>query len=127
MTISIGRTAIITRGKPAGMHRRVGSAATPSSASFLRLASKIAWYSGVNGACCAAPGGLLGSQDELRLPPSCCHGPRQLGYFDSSNACAAVNVADNTAAAASDPREPRQSMRVLLRPGHKFAPVMWIT
>src|SRR5215471_7013671 len=58
--------------------------------------------SSVNGACCAAPAGLLGS---YRGPPPIAfqrHWPDQSGYLDSSCAEAAVAVA-NVAAIVSTP------------------------
>src|SRR5579883_516777 len=54
------------------------------------LASRIAWYSGVNGAPCPSPQGLvwskLGWPPDLKLTRS--HWPETSGYFASSKACA---------------------------------------
>src|SRR5712671_5032664 len=68
--------------------------------------------SSFNGACCAAPAGLLGS---YRGPPPIAfqrHWPDQSGYLDSSCAEAAVAVA-NVAAIASTPIRLRKIMGVL--------------
>src|SRR5262249_16853344 len=68
--------------------------------------------SSFNGACCAAPAGLLGS---YRGPPPIAfqrHWPDQSGYLDSSCAEAAVAVA-NVAAIVSTPIRIRTIMGVL--------------
>src|SRR5215510_12952893 len=67
--------------------------------------------SSFNGACCAAPAGLLGS---YRGPPPIAfqrHWPDQSGYLDSSCAEAAVAVA-NVAAIVSTPIRIRTIMGV---------------
>jgi hypothetical protein len=72
----------------------------PPAAWSARLASKIAWYYGVNGGCCAAPGGLVGSH-WVRSPLGRVHRPDQSGYLVSSNAEAPAMVNARAAATAA--------------------------
>src|SRR6266853_653038 len=73
----------------------------------------MAWYSAVRGTSCNRPGGLVGSNRPApALPSARCHWPFRLGYFASSNACAAVAVSSATMSAAA-PIELRKSMWVL--------------
>ena len=59
ITISIGKITFIARGMPSGMQMPVGSLPWPPSVWSARPASKIAWYSGVSGACWPRPTGLV--------------------------------------------------------------------
>src|SRR5258708_38895639 len=63
-----------------------------------RLASNMAWYSGVNGACCPRVLGLLGSH---WTPPIRSHWPDESGYLASSNALAPPIVITSTAASTA--------------------------
>src|SRR5712672_969404 len=81
----------------------------PPAAWSTRLASKRAWYSGVNGGCCAGPQALVGSKTLARpwpTPTVFAFGPRRhwpfkSGYFVSSNAHAPTTV-DSSAASSMD-------------------------
>src|SRR6266446_7016718 len=76
----------------------------PPRAWSARLASKIAWYSGVSGACCPRPMGLVGSHC---MPPVLSHWPDQSGYLVSSCARAAAIVVTITVASTTAPIELR--------------------
>src|SRR5215510_4945029 len=79
----------------------------PPAAWLARLASKRAWYSGVNGGCWAGPQRLLGSKTLPRPWPTPSvialgprrHWPCRSGYFVWSNAEAPAMVASSTDAA----------------------------
>src|SRR5579883_2456700 len=107
-TISKGAYMFITRGMPGAMHVKVGSVPCPPAAWSLRFASKIARYSGVNGADLASAqrGWVVRSHWLLRS-----------GYLDSSKAqaSAAVNSAAAAAAYTSGPRRMRKSIIFLPR------------
>src|SRR5260370_26921911 len=88
----------------------------------LRLASRIAWYSGVSGACWPLPHGLVGSKEgcppnvPMRSTPLHC--PFQSGYLISSPAATAPTVIASAAASgatlsAKAPIVLRQSIAVL--------------
>src|SRR5215510_5158253 len=89
----------------------------PPAAWLARLASKRAWYSGVNGGCWAGPQRLLGSNTLPRPWPTPSvialgprrHWPFRSGYFVWSNAEAPAMVASNTDTAI----EIRSSIAVL--------------
>src|SRR5215470_17618478 len=66
----------------------------------------MAWYSGVSGACCPSPGGLVSSQT-TPTPRVRLHCPDQSGYFVSSNAAASERVITNTTINAIVPNELR--------------------
>src|SRR5215471_11690563 len=97
MKVTSGRTTasirpagtVIARGMPGGMQVKVGSLPWPPAAWSARLASSTFWYSGVRGACCPRPSGLLESH-WTPTPAGRNHWPRNSGYFDSSNASAAL-------------------------------------
>src|ERR1700724_2294002 len=77
------------------------------------LSSRTFWYSGVSGACCAGPHGLVGS-NLIAWPPrrglTVSHWPFQLGYFASSAARATPIVAV-TAASANAPKNTALEVR----------------
>src|SRR5262245_48821598 len=89
----------------------------PPAAWLARLASKRAWYSGVNGGVWAGPQRLVGSKTLPRPWPTPSvialgprrHWPFRSGYFVWSNAKAAAMVANSTDAAI----EIRSSIAVL--------------
>src|SRR4029453_6268477 len=89
----------------------------PPAAWLARLASKRAWYSGVNGGCWAGPQRLVGSKTFPRPWPTPSvialgprrHWPFRSGYFVWSNAEAPAMVASSTDAAI----EMRSSIAVL--------------
>src|SRR5438477_7517549 len=87
ITNSNGRTPVIMRGMPVETQVMRMSSPCPPAAWSARLASKIFWYSGVSGACCARPGGLVWSH-WLPMRGGFFHWPDQSGYLVSSNACA---------------------------------------
>ncbi len=94
----MGRYSDIIAGMPGGRHStREGELPKPPLAWSAMLASRTAWYSGVSGACCPRPGGLVGSNAGWSPTPTASHCPERSGYFASSNAQAAT--ADVTAAA----------------------------
>src|SRR6202049_5139768 len=68
------------------------------------LSSSTFRYSGVSGACCAGPHGLVGS-NLIAWPPrrglTVSHWPFQLGYFASSAARATPIVSASAAASAN--------------------------
>src|SRR5215468_1301873 len=94
----------------------------PPCSCDLRLASRIAWYSGVSGACWPLPHGLVGSKEGCppkvptrRTPLHC---PFQSGYLISSPAAAAPTTITSAAASgatfsAKAPIVLRQSIVIL--------------
>src|SRR5438132_1351422 len=81
--------------------------------------SQMARYSSVIGGCCPRTGGLVVSH--WPPPPMRTHCPFQLGYFDSSNACAPETARHSAAASA---KEPRSDLRVVVLPaGDPFGDV----
>src|SRR5450432_1157520 len=101
MMNSIGWFMFITRGMPTGPQVNLGSNTSPAL-SLAMLASYTAWYSGVSGACCPRPGGLVGSQDPSGLPRS--HMPSKAGYFLASCAPAARDRHSSAATATTELR-----------------------
>src|SRR5215470_13488247 len=98
MNSSGNGTMLIWNGIPIGMHLALwASSPWPPWACSAMFSSWMRLNSSFNGACCAAPAGLLGS---YRGPPPIAfqrHWPDQSGYLDSSCAEAAVaNVAAST-------------------------------
>src|SRR5215470_4045050 len=94
----------------------------PPCSCDLRLASRIAWYSGVSGACWPLPQGLAGSKEgcppnvPMRSTPRHC--PFQSGYLISSPAATVATTIANAAASgatfsAKAPIVLRQSIVVL--------------
>jgi hypothetical protein len=59
MTISMSNTTVMTRGIANGMQRDGASLPWPPAFMSARLASKITWYSGVNGGFWARPSGFV--------------------------------------------------------------------
>jgi hypothetical protein len=59
ITISISNTTVMTRGIANGTQRDGASLPWPPSLISARLASKIAWYSAVNGGSWARPNGFV--------------------------------------------------------------------
>src|SRR5215468_12045944 len=106
-------TMLIWNGIPIGMHLALWAYSPwPPWACSAIFSSWMRLNSSFNGACCAAPAGLLGS---YRGPPPIAfqrHWPDQSGYLDSSCAEAAVAVA-NVAAIVSTPIRIRTIMGVL--------------
>src|ERR1043166_8084576 len=104
----------MARGIPGGVHGGVLLLPSPPSLLSRRPASQSSWYSAVRGACCARPGGLLGSH----CPPvsgRLIHWPFQSGYLESSNASAPVRQVPRSTRAIAI----RCSMTVLPRSGTK--------
>src|SRR5215468_5112007 len=103
-------TMLIWNGIPIGMHLALWAYSPwPPWACSAIFSSWMRLNSSFNGACCAAPAGLLGS---YRGPPPIAfqrHWPDQSGYLDSSCAEAAVAVA-NVAAIVSTPIRSRTIM-----------------
>jgi len=97
ITISMGSYIIITRGMPTGPQVPLMSNWIPAFP-LARFASNTAWYSGVSGACCPSPPGLLGSHVPTGLPRF--HKPSQSGYFFASSAMATA-LDTSTAASAT--------------------------
>jgi hypothetical protein len=60
----------------------------------------MAWYSGISGACCPRPGGLVWSHWNP-TPRGRHHCPDQSGYLDSSNAAALAIVIASAATSAT--------------------------
>src|SRR5215475_14725629 len=99
----------MARGMPSGMQVWTGSSPEPPLATSARLASNLAWYSGVRGACWPRAGGLV----ESKTPsgPTLCHWPAIGGYLFSSNGCwAATGPAITTTASATEPITLRKNM-----------------
>src|SRR5262245_45567002 len=92
------------RGMPDDLQVNLVSLPCPPASWSARLASKMAWYSGVSGACCPRLRGLLGSH---WVPPILCHWPAKSGYSVSSIARAAPVVMINAAASVIEPTEIR--------------------
>src|SRR5258708_3573075 len=107
MTNSSGKMAAITRGMPLVMHLYRVSRPWPPAAWSARLASSLAWYSGVSGACCPRPDGLPCSHC-VAIPRGRAHWPDQSGYLVSSNAAASVTANASAAATAIAPIALRQ-------------------
>src|SRR5262249_55165082 len=99
----------MVRGRPGGRHRPIGLLPWPPAAIAARLASRIAWYSSVRGACCPRPGGLLGSNEPL---PILSHCPLQSGYLD--NSCAGAAPTPSGVPPASPTIRPRTPVSPLL-------------
>src|SRR5262252_10023226 len=87
----------MARGMPSGMQVWTGSSPEPPLATSARLASNLAWYSGVRGASWPRAGGLV----ESKTPsgPTLCHWPAIGGYLLSSNGCWAAAGPEIIAAA----------------------------
>src|SRR6266478_2404751 len=103
---------VIIAGMPGGRQSAPGfQLPWPPLAWSARLASSTAWYSGVSGACWPRPHGLVGSNagwpptPGIRTP---IHWPHRSGYFASSKAWAAEQVA--TRASPIAPNAFRYSM-----------------
>src|ERR1700676_2674024 len=107
----------------------------PPAAWSARLAWKRAWYSGVNGGCCAGPQAFAGSKTLPRpwpTPTVFAFGPRRhrpfkSGYFVSSNADAATIVDSSTPTSTDTMIEPRSniaasSQSMTNHAGHIFEP-----
>src|SRR5215470_19996445 len=112
MTISIGRTRFMARGMPSGMQVWTGSSPEPPLATSARLASNLAWYSAVRGACWPRAGGLV----ESKTPsgPTRSHWPAIGGYLFSSNGCcAATGPAITATTSATEPITLRNNMLLL--------------
>src|SRR5438045_2163122 len=92
------------RGIPDDLQVNRESLPCPPASWSARLASNMAWYSGVSGACCPRLPGLLGSH---WVPPILCHWLARSGYLVSSNARLAPVVMISTAAKAVAPAEIR--------------------
>src|SRR5215813_6172869 len=92
------------RGMPDVLQVNLVSLPCPPASWSARLASKMAWYSGVSGACCPRLRGLLGSH---WVPPILCHWPSKSGYLVSSTARAAPDVMISARASAIEPAESR--------------------
>ena len=108
-------------GMPPGMQRTAWSKKLPSPplAWSAMLSARTFWYSGVSGACCPKPHGLVWSNDGCPPSPGTtnrAHAPRQSGYFASA-ACAPP-IGSTNAATAMAPINPRQSMVNLPRSDH---------
>src|SRR5262249_55520616 len=93
--------AIIMRGSPCGRHSAVMSPPSPPCPLSASIASNLARYSGVNGACWPRPCGLVGSQPGP-IPGPRTHCPDQSGNRGCSCA-AALTTANRIAAAAATP------------------------
>src|SRR5262249_9504012 len=104
---SIGKMTLISRGMPTGKQEYRASLPAPPTAWAARLASTVARYSGVSGACCPRPMGLVGSHC---MPPVRSHWPDQSGYLVSSCARAAAIVVTITVASTTAPIELRTGM-----------------
>src|SRR5262249_48072845 len=104
------KMTLIIRGMPTGRQEYRISLPCPPVAWSARLASKMARYSGVRGACCPRPSGLLESH---WMPPVLAHWPPQSGYFDSSCSRATATAKAIAVATAKDPRKLLRSMTVL--------------
>src|SRR5262245_22905308 len=99
------------RGMPDDLQVNLVSLTCPPASWSARLASKMAWYSGVSGACCPRLRGLLGSH---WVPPTLCHWPARSGYRVSSTARASPVVMISAAASAIEPAEIR--LRIVCLP-----------
>src|SRR5215831_7869254 len=65
----------------------------------------MAAYSGLSGACCPRPGGLLGSYRGGPPSGTLTHWPDQFGYLPKSTICAGAPVAHNAAMTAIAPTD----------------------
>src|SRR6266699_691824 len=108
---------------------KVGVVPCPPAAWSLRLASKMAWYSGVSGACCPRPGGLEGSNRVPLKPggpkrtngpfksgpegPYRTHWPFKSGYFPKSTIWAPAVGPHSAARIAIAPSKLLSCMAVL--------------
>src|SRR2546423_5524524 len=92
------------RGMPDDRQVKRRSWPCPPASWSARLSTKMAWYSGVSGACWPRLRGLLGSH---WVPPTRCHWPDKSGYFASSKAWAVaalmLRIAASTIGAATLP------------------------
>src|ERR1700676_3262132 len=104
------------RGMPCGMHWAVGSPPSPPVARSTILASWMALYSGVSGACWPRPRGLVGSHCPLPMSSGFFHCPDQSGYFDMSCACPAASPMASQDVSRTAPINFRYVMAVLLQP-----------
>src|SRR5580704_3418839 len=91
-TISIGKMTDMILGRPNGTQRDGASLPCPPACWSARLASSLAWYSGVSGACWPRPSGFDWSHC-TPIPEGLRHWPEKSGYFDSSNAWALIGSA----------------------------------
>src|SRR5260370_31384357 len=102
--------------------RQVADAASPGprAAGSARVASNLAWYSAVRGACCPRSEGLLGSNGGWPTAPgtmALVHCPVKAGYIASSNARTAALGEDNAATVSTIvPTEPRYRITLLRSP-----------
>src|SRR5262249_13701551 len=104
-------------GMPCGRQYHDGTLPIPPAAISALLASNTAWYSGVTGG---------GDPPGTTQPgaPTRCHWPLKSGYFDSSEAWAAVTV---SAAASAMTIELRCSISVLPAPPGCSTLLAWRT
>src|SRR5260370_5129557 len=72
----------------------------------------MACYSGVNGACCPRPAGLLGSSRGVPVSVRS-HWPERSGYLSSSKARAPANEKQSVAASTSEPIDRRYGITLL--------------
>src|SRR5271170_1735353 len=82
----------------------------PLAARSASVASNLAWYSAVRGACCPRPGGLVGSNEGSPSSPgttALAHCPFRSGYLASSNAQLSPCGMHIAAASTIIPTEPR--------------------
>src|SRR5215469_5208175 len=121
--ISIAEWACITIGIPGERQVLVALVPCPPSRCSARLASNIPAYSGVSGAPCVVPQGLLGSNEGCPAPPppppgmrTPIHWPLRFGYLASSNAEALPNGAHSIAATAIAASKLRSDIVVGLAP-----------
>src|SRR5260370_16072390 len=103
-------------GMPKARHSERLTLPCPPLAWSAMLASRIALYSGVSGACCPKPQGLVWSNDGMPPSPGTTkrvHWPLRSGYFVSSNARALPSASAETASAAAAVRTSWRGMLVL--------------
>src|SRR5882757_9457384 len=89
----------MVRGMPGGMQAPIGLLPCPPDAMLATLASKMAWYSAVSGACCPRPVSLRGSNEPA---PARIHCPLISGYFVTSCAPALATAQASAASASKD-------------------------
>src|SRR5260370_39452616 len=75
----------------------------------------MAAYSGLSGACCPRPGGLLGSYRGGPPSGTRAHWPDQFGYLPKSTICAGAPVAHKAAVTAMAPIDLAYCMESSLR------------
>src|SRR5215472_3892297 len=75
----------------------------------------MAAYSGLSGACCPRPGGLLGSYRGGPPSGTLAHWPDQFGYLPKSTICASAPVAHKAAVRATAPIDLAYCMKSSLR------------